>query len=155
MVNIFDLINYSTQIVSKAREVHKSAAGADNETVDIEATTKYLVELTAKLQSPSNSPTMILLSIIICQGCKNVTQELLDALAKVKVEGTNSKWKSTRKALPSVWSKDEINAIERRLTIFRDEIHQKLVAFLCSGRCQLRHDASRNTIAAKLWSGKG
>lgn len=128
VVNIFDLINYSIQIVSKAREVHKSAAGADNETVDIEATTKDLVELTVKLQTPSNSPTNDPALDSICQGCKNVTQELLDALAKVKVEGKNSKWKSTRKALRSVWSKDEINAIERRLTMFRDEINLRLVA---------------------------
>jgi len=128
VVNIFDLINYSIQIVSKAREVHKSAAGADNETVDIEATTKDLVELTVKLQTPSNSPTNDPALDIICQGCKNVTQELLDALAKVKVEGRNSKWKSTRKALRSVWSKDEINAIEKRLTMFRDEINLRLVA---------------------------
>lgn len=92
VVNIFDLVNYSVQIVSKAREVHKSAAGADDETVDIEATTKDLVELTVKLQTPSNSPTNDPALDSICQACKNVTQELLDALAKVKVEGKNSKW---------------------------------------------------------------
>ena len=135
VVNIFDLINHSINVVSKAREVHQF--GADNETVDVEATTKDLAELTAKLQQnkppdeseeppESNDPALD----SICQGCGDVAQELLDALAKVTVEGKSSKWKSTRKALRSVWSKEKIYAIEKRLNAYRDEINLRLVADL-------------------------
>ncbi|KAH0845060.1 hypothetical protein FOPE_09413 [Fonsecaea pedrosoi] len=135
VVNVFDLINHSINLVSKAREVHQF--GADNETVDIEATTKDLTELTGKLQQnkppdeneqppASHDPALD----TICQGCRDVAQELLEALSKVTVEGKSSKWKSTRKALRSVWSKEKIYAIEKRLNTYRDEINLRLIADL-------------------------
>ncbi|KIW32283.1 uncharacterized protein PV07_03841 [Cladophialophora immunda] len=135
VVNIFDLINQSINVISKAREVHRS--GADNEAVDVEATTKDLAELTAKLQpnKPPDGSAQLPESSdpaldSICHGCRDVAQELLDALAKVTVEGKSSKWKSTRKALRSVWSKEKIYAIEKRLNTYRDEINLRLVADL-------------------------
>ena len=103
VVNIFDLINFSIKLVSKAKEVHKSAAGADKETVDIETTTKDLEDLTAKLQSATNGGATCDPALEnLYQGCKEVTGQLLDALIKVKVDGKKGKWKSTRKALRSV-----------------------------------------------------
>lgn len=42
---------------------------------------------------------------------------------KVKVKGKQHKLKSMRKALQSVWSKEEIEKLERRLTRFREELN--------------------------------
>jgi hypothetical protein len=45
-------------------------------------------------------------------------------------EGGKSKWKSFRKALRSVWSKEKVLEIERRLSTFRDEINLRIVVDL-------------------------
>ena len=59
----------------------------------------------------------------LCDSCKSTADELLAALDKVKVIGKQGRWKSIRKALRSVWSKEQIRELERRLASFRVELN--------------------------------
>jgi hypothetical protein len=62
---------------------------------------------------------------------------LLAALDKVKVKDKQHKWKSIRKALRGVWSKEEIEDLERRLATFRKELTFHVVVDLRSVRMLL------------------
>jgi hypothetical protein len=48
-------------------------------------------------------------------------------LDKVKVKGKQDKWKSIRKALRSVWSKEEIEELEGRLARLKEELNLHVV----------------------------
>ena len=68
----------------------------------------------------------------LCQSCNVVAKKLLSALNKVKVQGKQQKWKSFRKALRSVWSKEDIASLEQRLARLRDELNLRVVVDLRS-----------------------
>lgn len=66
----------------------------------------------------------------LCQSCNIVAKKLLSALNKVKVQGKQQKWKSFRKALRSVWSKEDISSLEQQLARLRDELNLRVVVDL-------------------------
>jgi hypothetical protein len=70
----------------------------------------------------------------LCESCNTVARELLVALDKVKVRGEQRKWKSVRKALRSVWSKEDVEGLEQRLARFREELSLHVTVDL---RCEL------------------
>jgi hypothetical protein len=54
--------------------------------------------------------------------CVSVIKELETALSKVLKSGKTSKWRSFRQALLSVWHREHIDGIERRLCRFREQL---------------------------------
>jgi len=68
----------------------------------------------------------------ICNGCIEVSGELLMRLDKLKVEegSKNRIWKSFRQSLKSVWCKSSINAIAKRLESFRKELDGHILVSL-------------------------
>ncbi|KUJ08014.1 uncharacterized protein LY89DRAFT_691323, partial [Mollisia scopiformis] len=59
------------------------------------------------------------------ENIETITEELLSLIRKVK--GVNSRIKSFRMALRSVWSEQKIQEIERRLEMFREAINLRVV----------------------------
>jgi hypothetical protein len=59
----------------------------------------------------------------LCKAVAKASSDLLAALAKLKVRGNKTKWESTRKALRSIWSNEEIRDLEHRLSCFREELN--------------------------------
>ena len=66
----------------------------------------------------------------LCNSVTSTTEDLLGVLNKLKVEGPKSKWTSLRKAIRIVWSKEQIQDLERRLAEFRDELNLHIVVRL-------------------------
>jgi hypothetical protein len=59
----------------------------------------------------------------LCIAIAHASADLLGALAKLKVQGNKTKWKTMRKAIRSVWSKEKVHDLEHRLSSFRDELN--------------------------------
>jgi hypothetical protein len=97
---------------------------------NLETATNYLVALMESINSNATPGSVNPVLISLCSSCDDVAKELIGAFAKLKVQGDKSKWKSFRKALRSVWSKEEILGIERRLSSFRDETNLRIVVEL-------------------------
>ncbi|KAF8536103.1 hypothetical protein BDD12DRAFT_749607 [Trichophaea hybrida] len=112
--NIIKFVDFSSKILSKTQQIYRSADGALSENIDTELVTNDLVKMSAGLRVSLNS----------------CAKELLDALEKLKADGRKRKWKSVRKALRAVWSKEEIDGIQKRLSSFRDEINLHIVVDL-------------------------
>jgi hypothetical protein len=124
VANIVQLVDFSRKIFSKSRQIYSSSARALPTNADIATVTQDLNALTSKLRSstaiitlPQNDPLEAL-----CTRCENVGEELLAILEKLKIQGKTSRWKSVRKALKSVLSKEEIDEFKARLDDLRSEI---------------------------------
>ncbi|KAH7117586.1 hypothetical protein B0J11DRAFT_617455 [Dendryphion nanum] len=58
----------------------------------------------------------------LCQSCHSISVQLLGALDKLKVNCGSSKWDTFRQAFCTVWSREEIEALERKLDKFRQQL---------------------------------
>jgi molecular chaperone GrpE (heat shock protein) len=132
--NIVQFVDFSGKLISKSSQLYRSGKGALAENVDTETAAKDLVLLNNKLKDAATITGDRALESL-CESCNAVADELLAALDKVKVKGKQQKWKSIRKALRNVWSKEEIEELERRLAKFRELLNLHVVTDL---RCVYR-----------------
>jgi hypothetical protein len=130
--NIVQFVDFSGRLISKSTELYRSGEGALAENVDTETAANHLVRLNSKLTNAATATGDSTLENL-CKSCNTAAEKLLAALDKVKVKGEQRKWKSVRKAFKSVWSKEEIGELERRLSKLREELNLHLVVDLRYG----------------------
>jgi hypothetical protein len=118
--SVVQFVSYGSELVSKSRELYKSAHGTLTENAEIEEASKRLQEMTAPLQGIQGDQILEQ----ICSGCVEVSRELVQRLDNLKVpeDHRHKKWKSFRQALKSVIGKSKINEIKGRLHGFRMEL---------------------------------
>ena len=124
--NVVQFIDFSGKLIAKLTELYRSSDGALAENIDAETATNHLALLNNKLKDAATGTSDDALKSL-CESCKFTTDKLLAALNKVKVNGKQDRWKSIRKALQSVWSKEEIRELEGRLARFRQELNLHLI----------------------------
>jgi urease accessory protein UreF len=127
--NIVQFVDFTGKLISKSTELYRSSEGALAENIDTKTATNHLVLLNSKLQNAATTAGDSALESL-CKSCGTAADELLAALDKVKVKGKQDKWKSIRKALRSVWSKEEIEELERRLARLKEELNLHVVVGL-------------------------
>ena len=127
--NIVQFIDFSGKLIAKSTELYRSSEGALAENIDAETATNHLVLLNNKLKDAATASSDDALKRL-CKSCKSTANELLAALNKVKLNGKQDRWKSIRKALRSVWSKEKIYKLEGRLARFREELNLHVVVDL-------------------------
>jgi hypothetical protein len=127
--NIVQFVDFGSKLISKSVELYRSTEGALDENLDTETATNHLKDLNEKLKNGAKATGDTTLKDL-CEACDKVARELLEALGKVKVKGKHEKWKSIRKALRSVWSKEHIEELEQRLARLRAELNLHLVVDL-------------------------
>ena len=120
--SVVQLLDFSAKCISKTNEIYQSANDALESNVAIEAAASHLKQLATEVDvavTTIGDPTLHEL-------CANVTKtcgELFDALEKLKVTESKTKWKSLRKAVRSVWSEGKVAHLEHRLDNFRAELN--------------------------------
>jgi hypothetical protein len=141
VASIAQLIDFSTSIVVKSRQLRKSANGALLENTEIDVTAQKLLGLSSSLQQslrPLFQPAPITQDDQalhdLAEGCIGVASELIAALEKLKLREKKNVFKSWRKALKCVWSRDEIESIEKRLVAYQKVLDTQLLV-------SLRYDA--------------
>ena len=126
--NVVQFVDFTSRIVSKGRRVYLSAEGALPKNLELEVITNDLSQIakslrenevnTAKLSNAEKA-----LYTMADDSCK-IAEELLKRLDKLKVksDAKHRGWKSIRQALKSVWSKEKIDELSERLSLFRDQL---------------------------------
>jgi len=131
--NIIQLITFTSDLVSKGREIYKSADGQLLESQELDTVAKSLQDLCtnlpAQLRKKSLSKTESQLRSL-CEDCNKAAAQLIDAIRGLKVTGSNKKWASFRQALNSVWKEDEIDALSKRLERYRSQLDTTLLISL-------------------------
>jgi hypothetical protein len=135
--NIVQFVDFSGKLISKSTKLYQSGAGTLAEHIDIETAAYHLVLLNSKLKDAATITGDGALESL-CMSCGTAADSLLAALDKIKVKDKQYKWKSIRKALRSIWSKEEIEDLERRLATFREELNLHVVVDLRSVHMLLR-----------------
>jgi hypothetical protein len=134
--NIIQFIDYSSKLVSKGRQIYRSADGALQENTEIEVVTTDFLKVVERLLAPKGlniNPSLASDNAIdvelqqILSHWKRITTEILVKLEKVKVTGNNRAWKSFRQALKAVSSKEDVDDIMRRLCMFRQQLEFRIM----------------------------
>ncbi|PMD33834.1 hypothetical protein L207DRAFT_535085 [Hyaloscypha variabilis F] len=129
--NIVQFVDFSIKLVARGTELYNSADGASIGNAELEVIANDLQELNSRLQPSPPAPDTVKTNWTadtalhkLTEQCSTVAGELLQALNRLKVEGTsNRRWKSVRQALKALMKKDEVDAIVQRLQHFRDELN--------------------------------
>jgi hypothetical protein len=130
--NIVQLVDFSSKIVGKARDIYKSADGSLPENLDAETVAQSLRVLYSNIAPQLVSPSSVQEETLneLCIGCDNIAKELLQALGRLKIQGKKTKWKSMRQALKSVSSKEELDVISKRLANYREQLNLNFLVAL-------------------------
>jgi hypothetical protein len=119
--NVVQFLDIAARVVSKSSEVYHSSSGVLRENADLESVTADLKRMADKLKQSRDPGDTDLVKL--SSECYDVAEELLVALNKAKVKGSNTVFKCLRKALRSVWTKEKMLDIERRLERFRQQMN--------------------------------
>lgn len=109
------------------------------ENADLEIIIKDLVAVNAQLYASVGPGENVEALEELCQRCAKTADELIAALESFKVKGKNTKWKSARKALKSLWGRAKVEEMKIRVLEFRKEfkfhmlVRMKFVSPITSG----------------------
>lgn len=142
--NIVQLVTFTSDLISKGNEIYKSADGVLIENLELESITTTLQKLASDLVVPdrhSRRPTKTETQLQeLCNGCKDVSGQLLNVIQGLKAKELRAKWSSFRQALNSVLKDNEIRVLEVRLERYRRQIDTTLLVALR----EHAHELSRN-----------
>jgi hypothetical protein len=119
--SIVQLIAFGGDLLSKGTQLYRSANGALEENEAAEIAARQVLRLKDELeQSVVSIQDKDLLEL--CGVVTKAGDKFLQALERLKVRGNPGKLKSMRKALQSVWGKDELQSLEHQLSTFKDNL---------------------------------
>ena len=68
---------------------------------------------------------------LLAQSCNNVAEELLSALEKLKIRGSERrKWQSFRVALSAIWKSEDIEDMAKRLDLLSKQLTTEMICTL-------------------------
>ncbi|EPS38220.1 hypothetical protein H072_8069 [Dactylellina haptotyla CBS 200.50] len=130
---VLQFLDFTTKLISKGRELYKSADGVLTDHAEQVALYSRLSKLNKALgESINTSAAQKQLSLAeqalleVSSECMQFADDLAQAIDKLRVTGNRRKWNSFRQALKSVWMKDEID--KRMVTL--DRLRQQVIIHL-------------------------
>ena len=119
--NILQFLDFTHDAISKSRQIHTSISGTLKEHADLKGLTTDLKDLSGRLQASSGSVDLVLEQL--CSRCREVADELLEALESLRVKGKHTRFQCLRKALKVLWGQEKLRKLEERLAGFRHELN--------------------------------
>ena len=140
--NVVQFISFAGDLISKGKEIARSADGVLLENHEIEAVTQSLHDLSQELIAPKNhaqtrSRDSNKISqaeeelLKLCDGARDVAKTLLTALRNLKAPNIKrTPWTSFRQAFLAVLSADKVDQLSIRLERYRQQINTALLVSL-------------------------
>lgn len=131
--NITAFLEFGYNVLSKAKDIRKSATGASSSNQALASMTQRLQDVTSSLlvsgttaAARSNSESLAQLAA----ECHEASQDLLNLLEKLRALDSTSKWSTLKAALreTSRKKKDEVHELEKRLDRCRQQLSLELVS---------------------------
>ncbi|KAI0377709.1 hypothetical protein F5Y04DRAFT_171563 [Hypomontagnella monticulosa] len=133
--SLVQLISFTGDLISKSREIYRSAEGnlVENSELSVivktlEAQNRRIAAQAASLRLSSSEPAKHLLQL--CDGVRKLTQELITTIEQLKLNSAGGRWASFFQALKSVWKEQDIADLLRRLDRYRQQIDSVLLEVL-------------------------
>ena len=133
--NVVQFVDFGTKLFSEAAELYRSVDGTLQVNAQLEAITEDLSSISNELGNASSYEGQPLSADVknlmnLALSCKDLADELLLVLTKLKVSSNHKKWKSIRQAFASAWRGREVEAYMGKLDRFRSQMTVHLVAIL-------------------------
>jgi hypothetical protein len=131
--NIITFIDFSWKLLSGAHSIYRSHSGTSesNEVLEMIARDVSTLSKAVRVEQSSFEDSNI---YGLAKETKRVADELLKALEKLKVQGRTSRWKSLKAALKDVWSREEIEDLEQRLSKLQAQVTAHVQHLMGSGK---------------------
>lgn len=140
---IIQIIDFSTEVAKKCRDLYKD--GASSENAGVEEMAKHLTHLRTDLDlTERNSPDELL---ELGSKCSATAQEIIVELQKLKVNEPNRKRKVVGKALKIMLRKGAIEDIRKRLADYQKVLDSRLLVDL---RCVHHHSLYASDLSYSL-----
>jgi hypothetical protein len=133
--SVVQFVDYGTKLLSKGRELYKSANGALSENIELEEASSRLKLLSSDLQTslrgggqgPVNEQDQALETI--CNGCIEVSEDLTARLKKLMLQSDQKHrvWESFKLTLKTVLSKEKIEETALKLAKLRSELDTHVI----------------------------
>jgi hypothetical protein len=135
--NVAQFIELVVKVVGKSRDIRNSASGILDEHKHLDDVTKDLTTLTAKLRESLTVPDVPTCLTAdeqalsnLCAGCLEVSSQLAAALSRLKGKGNLGTFRSLRQALKCVWSKNDIDNLEKTVRVYREQLNTRVLVGL-------------------------
>ncbi|KAI0438116.1 hypothetical protein F4803DRAFT_536193 [Xylaria telfairii] len=129
--SVVQFLTFAGTLVSKSREIQRSAGGSlvrNDELAAIGKTLKFQSRrIASQLPSLGSSSEVGRQIVQLCESAQKVSQELIDVVDGLKGRNPPRKWNSFRQALKSVLKEQEISDILERLERYRQQIDSLLL----------------------------
>ena len=99
--NVLQFLNFTSDVISKSRQIHGSITGTLKENDDLEGLASDLKCLSGRLQASARPVDPVLVQL--CSRCSEFADELLAALNRLGVKGNYIRSQSLRKVLKGLW----------------------------------------------------
>ncbi len=131
--NVIQFIDFGCSILAEARENYRSASGTSEENIELGNVAESLHQFTVRLQHSKDGQNPLTGTdeafMKVLESCQGVADELLQAAQRLKVkDGPNKRWNSFRQALSTVWHKEKMSGIQKRLSFLREQVTLCLVS---------------------------
>ena len=130
--NVVQFVQFGCTLAAKAHEVHSSSSGTSEENLEMESVTSRLLETVHEIDNhlasvgPSTFPDSVSRSsrrlLEIADACKMIAGDILRRLEAMKTHQPSSIWTSVRQVLKIMWTKDELDALMKRLKAYISEL---------------------------------
>jgi len=130
--SIVQFVDYSTRLLSDAREIYTSVSGSTDQNKSLETITTEMKALSAKLSLPANSTQSEDEKALrrIATECESVSKEILSLLTKIKSPNPKSKLRSVWSALQSKMHQAQKLDLQNRLENCRDQLDLQLTVLI-------------------------
>ena len=128
--NIVQFVDFSCKILHDSKILYGSSTGVSADNDIINSIASDIIDLDNALTAPSEVGAIPNSARSLASAFKTVAAELLKVLEKIRVEGSNRRWKSFVQALRSVWKKEQIEELVKRMERLRGETQYLLQLIL-------------------------
>ncbi|KAK6531987.1 hypothetical protein TWF694_003150 [Orbilia ellipsospora] len=144
--SILQIIDFSCKILSKGNQLRKSVSGTLTEHLQIETINDHLIGLVAPLKQQSNTITGPQAQKLneLTRLSLQMADELSVVLNDLKALGPRTRWKTLRAAVKSVWKKEKVEEMLKRLVAIRDELEFGILLALREDLIQIAQEHSNH-----------
>lgn len=136
---VIQVVDFSTKIVVKCRQIYKDGATSENK--EIESMADHLTGLATELKLPSvtvnpGSADQLYHDdqelLELAGQCSETATELVNEIQRLSIQGRQRKRDALRMTAKAVWKKDAIKSIQKRLEWYRGTLDTRILINLRS-----------------------
>ncbi|RYP50885.1 hypothetical protein DL768_003674 [Monosporascus sp. mg162] len=125
--NLIQFTDFTAKVVSGTSAIYQSSADISIDNAIIESIAKDARSLSSLIQGIEDCPRELEELVV---SCSKFAEDLLDLLAKLKIQGRKTKWKSFVAALKGIWDHNKVTSFLWKISKLQAQISCHIQALL-------------------------